>query len=1032
MIDQTKMVMTSTYDLHLVVLSIAIAAIASYTALDLAGRVTASRGRTRNAWLIGGAAAMGIGIWSMHFIGMLAFSLPLPVTYDLPTVMLSLFIAMVASGAALVSVSVPVLKLRRLLTGGVFMGLAIASMHYIGMVGMQVQAITQYNPLVVALSLLIAIGASIVALWLSFSLRKETAVAGSWWRLASALLMSGAITGMHYTGMAAARFIHSDRLKAVTPYTVDIPLLAIAIAIATVIILGMTLLTSLLERRTEAQIIEALSESEKRLSQFLEAVPVGVFVVDATGKPYYTNQTGQQLLGKGIAQEVSAEQLAEVFPAYIEGTNQVYPHDQKPIVRALNGESANEDDLEIRQSDKVIPLAVWATPIFDENGAVEYAIAAFQDITERKQIEKIITDYNRTLEAQIAERTEALTESEQRFRNAFETAAIGMCLVSPEGRFLAVNPPLCLMLGYPEPELLSLTFQEISYPDDVETNLNYARQMLAGKIPYYHVEMRYLHKNGQIIWVLLSVSLVRDREQSPLYYICQIQDITKRKQTEVALETAKEAAVAANQAKSTFLANMSHELRTPLNAILGFSQLMSQGPNLSSEEQENLGIIRRSGEHLLTLINQVLDLSKIEAERLTLNAKNFDFYRLLEDLEDMFYLKAKDKGLQLLFDLTPDVPQYVRIDEVKLRQVLTNLLSNAIKFTKEGGVSVRASVVSRQWSVVSNKKQLTTDNEQLTIHFEVEDTGVGIAPEELDSLFEAFVQTSSGQQALEGTGLGLTISRQFVRLMGGEMTVSSELGKGSTFKFDIELSAVESQDIERQQPTRRVIALEPNQPRYRILVVDDNDYNRRLLIKLLNPLGFELQEASNGKEAIEIWERWQPHLIWMDMRMPVMDGYEATKQIKATTKGQATTIIALSASTLEEERAVAPSVGCDDFIRKPFRQEDIFNAMNKHLGVRYVYEESTSLADAIPSEARALTQADLAALPADWLANLHQATLDGHIKRVQILIEQIRPQHEFLAKALLDLANQYQFEQLLTLTQLEPIDESGAKSPVQK
>src|ERR671933_631213 len=427
------------------------------------------------------------------------------------------------------------------------------------------------------------------------------------------------------------------------------------------------------------------------------------------------------------------------------------------------------------------------------------------------------------------------------------------------------------------------------------------------------------------------------------------------------LAEAKEKAEVANDAKTTFLANMSHELRSPLNAILGFAQVMTRSKTLTPEQLENVSIISRSGEHLLTLINQVLDLSKIEAGRITLNENNFDLYRLLDDLEDMFQLKADDKHLELLIDRTPDVPRYVRTDEVKLRQVLINLLNNALKFTTEGGVSVRVDrtlnverllaqgdVANVEGSEDSSNLQLAnlqpstqTNLQSSTLTFEVEDTGPGIAPDELDSLFEAFVQTTTGTEAQEGTGLGLPISRKFVQLMGGEIMVSSEVAHGTLFKFDITVSVVDATDLESKQPTRRVIALEPNQPRYRILIVDDKPLNRQLLVKLLNPFGFELREASNGKQAVEIWDEWEPHLIWMDMRMPVMDGYEATKQIKSTTKGQATAVIALTASTLEEERGVVTSAGCDDFLRKPFREADIFEMMNKHIGVCYVYDEPT-------------------------------------------------------------------------------------------
>jgi CheY-like chemotaxis protein len=299
----------------------------------------------------------------------------------------------------------------------------------------------------------------------------------------------------------------------------------------------------------------------------------------------------------------------------------------------------------------------------------------------------------------------------------------------------------------------------------------------------------------------------------------------------------------------------------------------------------------------------------------------------------------------------------------------------------------------------------------------VEDTGAGIAPDELDSLFEAFVQTKTGRESQEGTGLGLPISRKFVQLMGGEMSVSSEVGKGSTFKFEIRVGIVEASDIETKQQTRRIIALEPNQPRYRILIVDDRYDNRQLLVKLLNPFAFELREASNGKEAVEIWDDWEPHLVWMDMRMPIMDGYEATKQIKSTTKGQATAVIALTASTLEEEQTVVRSAGCDDFMRKPFREADLFEMMNKHIGVRYVYEDPTQRNSPITEDGKhdVLTAAAIAALPVEWVASLKQAILRVDVTFIDTLIEQIHPENPALANAFKTCIDKFEYKKILNL-----------------
>ncbi len=507
---------------------------------------------------------------------------------------------------------------------------------------------------------------------------------------------------------------------------------------------------------------------------------------------------------------------------------------------------------------------------------------------------------------------------------------------------------------------------------------------------------------------LLSSQIAISIENSFLYNNLE-QKVAERtdelEQEIVVRKEAEEAAQVANQAKSTFLANMSHELRSPLNAILGFAQILTRSQQLDKENQQNVGIISRSGEHLLSLINQVLDLSKIEAGRTTLNENHFDFYRLLDDLEDMFHLKADDKHLQLLFERELSVPQYLYTDEVKVRQVLINLLNNALKFTVEGGIIVRISA--------KTKVQADFNLQCSVIEFEVEDTGPGIASDELDELFTAFVQTEAGKQSQEGTGLGLPISRKFVQIMGGDMLVSSEVGRGTTFQFQIQCQLSEATNIKKAAHGKRVIALALNQPRYRILIVDDKWSNRQLLIKLLNPLGFELREAENGQEAIEVWEEWQPHLIWMDMRMPVMDGYEATQRIREHTKGQATAIIALTASVLEE-RAVVLDAGCDDFLRKPFRENDIFEAMHKHLGVEYIYEEpiATSMID---SEADVLTPSNLASLPAELLARFEDATDRNDLDKIESIITEIRLQHIGLANGLVELAELFDYDAILDL-----------------
>ncbi|MDF0552458.1 GAF domain-containing protein [Kamptonema sp. UHCC 0994] len=510
----------------------------------------------------------------------------------------------------------------------------------------------------------------------------------------------------------------------------------------------------------------------------------------------------------------------------------------------------------------------------------------------------------------------------------------------------------------------------------------------------------------------ISVQLAIAIQQCTLFEQAKT-EIAERKLAEQALQKAVVAADAANLAKSEFLSSMSHELRTPLNAILGFSQVMVRDSSLKNEHQQHLQIINRAGEHLLSLINDILEMSKIEAGKSQLNEGSFNLIRLLETLEEMFRLKAESKKLELIFDLGKDLPQFVNGDEGKLRQVLINLVGNAIKFTEMGSVTLR----------VKLKSDADISSSFLPIQFEIEDTGPGIAAEEMNKLFAPFEQTKTGQKSQQGTGLGLPISRKFVQMMGGDISVTSTLEFGSKFAFDIEMDLADPSDVQMLKPQRKVIGLAPDQPEYRILVVDDRADNCLVIDRLLSPLGILVREARNGEEAIVIWEDWQPHLIWMDMQMPVMNGYETTKQIKAHPLGKQTIIVALTASAFEEERKTILAVGCDDFMRKPFQVNILFAKMEELLGVRYIYEEpipskpNTEMENEIVSNNQPI-ELQLSQMSPEWVEKIYDAANECCDDKILQLIEEMPIEISSAAQTLTALAQDFLFDEIIELAKL--------------
>lgn len=490
--------------------------------------------------------------------------------------------------------------------------------------------------------------------------------------------------------------------------------------------------------------------------------------------------------------------------------------------------------------------------------------------------------------------------------------------------------------------------------------------------------------------------------------ILLIEDITSQKMFSEELRLAKERAESANRAKSAFLANISHELRTPLNAILGFTDLMRKSPAINSDQAKNLGIISKSGINLLNLINNVLDISKIEAGHMALEEVDINLKQLLNEITELMSIKVSEKGLGFNVKPAADLSRVIRVDAGKLRQVLTNLISNAVKYTEKGDVTLKVSIAEQD------------EPKRAGLRFEVTDSGVGIRKEDQEKIFSPFEQVGGQPVSDAGTGLGLAICKQYVDLMGGHIGVSSEPGKGSIFHFEIPASILPATSMSSDKPfSGRIAGVAAGQQRLRILIAEDNPDNRLLLRRLHEPLGFEIQEAVNGKEAVDIHEKWQPHLIWMDIRMPVMSGLDATRHIKEKSNGSETKIVALTAHALEAERIEILKAGCDEFIRKPYRDAEIYGALEKHLGVRFSFSDANPSED--PSVDHQLLQEQMEGIPPGLASRLRDAAVLLDDRICLHAIEGIRAHNHELGNRLCRMVENMQYKEILsTLDRLVP------------
>jgi PAS domain S-box-containing protein len=912
------MVMDTQFNMMWVILSVVVAIFASYVALNLAQNITQTTGKARAGWLTCGAMAMGTGIWSMHFIGMLAFEMPgMAMAYDVPLMVLSVLVAIGASALALYIVSRPSVAVGAIVSGGVAMAAAIAGMHYIGMASMRMAATIEWNIFLVVLSIVIALVASFSALYIISRLRDEVDQFEK--LLYASTVMGFAIAGMHYTGMLAATYHHTISSDIESSNLLVSTSLPISVTIGTLFILGIALASSVGQRlwsKREKTADEVLGKSEERFRRLVEAVKdYAIFMLDTEGRITTWNAGAKRI--NGYSDDEVIGKHVSIF--YTQSDIDNHTAEKELQIAKESGHFEGEGQRVRKDGTKYLASLV-ITPLFDSDGSIYGFSKVTRDITLVREAEARMKHINEELEERVVARTRALEQRENQLRAITDAAPIIIAQLNRSERVLFANEAFRNWFQLSNQDVLGKTFAEILGPDRYPANRPFIQKVLGGEIATYERESR----SGDTT-ATLGITLVPefDDKKHVEGFIVVASDITKHKEIQAELKKAKEAAEVANATKSAFLANMSHEIRTPLGAVLGFSELLVNDEMTSSERVDSFEIIKRNGRLLSNIINDILDLSKVEAGKLDVEKVEVSFDDIMKEMSSVLNLEAAEKGIELSVTSVGTIPNRIKTDPLRLRQILFNIVGNAIKFTSRGSVNVKV-------------KLIPDANGTTKLAFVVADTGEGIEPEQAGRLFRPLTQADvSTTRKFGGTGLGLVLAKKLANVLGGDVVLTSSTpGKGSIFTVTID-PGVADQVLFQSSETARTQTLHIARPepvvnlrKLKVLLVDDSIDNQVLIKKILMLAGANVETANNGKEAVEKALHNDYSVILMDLQMPEMDGYEATKLLRG--QGFNKPIIALTAHAMASDKQRSLQSGFNSHLTKPIDNVELVRTLSEY------------------------------------------------------------------------------------------------------